>query len=100
MSSPAEVHKDIHASDCALSPHLPHACRLQHGDPGDQGPHPGKRGTQSYQHLTAVWNSLDSICRPKPMEGITDTHEDERGAETDRSLALSAGQDAPNKDLN
>ena len=47
-------------------------------------------------HPHAVWNSLDSMCKPKLMERTTES----QGAETDRSLALLAWKDAADKDLN
>eukprot|EP00731_Ephydatia_muelleri_P031072 Em0022g586a len=53
---------------------------VTHGDPGDQEPHPGKRGTQSYQHLHLATTSLQSGTQWTPyvdQSPTTDTHEDE-----------------------
>ena len=42
------------------APHLPHPCRLLHGDPGDQEQHPSKRGIQFSQHPHLATTSLQS----------------------------------------
>ena len=44
-------------------------------------------------HLTTTLNSIGSRCSARDVEGITDNHDVAWGAETDRSLALLAGED-------
>ena len=65
-----------------------------------------KRGTQSYQHphLATIllqsgthWTTYVDLS---PWKGPLTTMKMNEGQKTDRSLALLAGQDAPNKDLN
>ena len=74
MSSPTEVHKDI--TQVIVPYHLISPMPAGYSmttQLGDQEPHPGqKRQTvlpkpPPSHHLTAVWNSLDSLCRPEPI---------------------------------
>ena len=48
-------------------------------------------------HLTATRNSIVSRCRPRDVEGITDSPDIMQGAETDSSLALLTGEDLSNR---
>ena len=66
-----------HASDCAVPPHLPHVCRLQHGDPGDQKQHPVKRPHLATTSLQSGAHWTPYVDLSPYMEGTIDNHEDE-----------------------
>ena len=41
-------------------------------------------------HFMAIQHSLDSRCKPKPVEGTTDSQKKDRGAASNRRRALLA----------
>ena len=44
-------------------------------------------------HLTVIWISFDSRCKPKPGEGTTDSQEEAQGEATDRTALLAGEED-------